>query len=91
MTKTNKITRASVAAAFLASSTLLPIQANAQSQIESRVNCQGVDGCVLPIGVEEAGGGISWLLPALLGLAAIIGAVILLSDDDDDDEIPVSI
>ncbi|WJY18442.1 hypothetical protein QQS45_12620 [Alteriqipengyuania flavescens] len=90
MTKTN-ITRASVAAAFLATSTLLPIQANAQSQIESRVNCQGADGCVLPIGVEEEAAGVNWLLPALLGLAAIVGAIILLSDDDDDDEVPVSV
>lgn len=90
MNKLTKTSRAVVAASFLASSTLMPIQASAQSGVESRVNCQGADGCVLPIGTESAGG-VSWLLPALLGIAAIAGAIFILSDDDDDDDdIPVS-
>ena len=33
--------------------------------------------------------GANWLLPALLGLAAVVGAILILDDDDDDE--PVSV
>lgn len=91
MTNFSKAMRVSVAGAFLATSTLMPIQAHAQGQLADRVNCQGADGCVLPLTPAVEEGGIGWLLPVLVGLGAIIGAIVLLSDDDDDVDTPVSI
>ncbi|GMN12239.1 hypothetical protein [Altererythrobacter sp. MTPC7] len=35
-------------------------------------------------------GGAGWILPALLGIAAIVGAILILDDSDDDDE-PISV
>lgn len=31
--------------------------------------------------------GANWILPALLGIAAVVGAILILDDSDDDDEV----
>ena len=86
MTKTF---RSIAAAGMLASAAALPVQATA-----STVCAGGQAGCVLPVEgaapmapVETARGGASWVLPALLGIAAVVGGILLLTDDDDDDAI----
>lgn len=77
----------------------LGLPAHAANAQAAATACQsGMQGCVLPVGAdpvvapivgEEAG--FSWLLPALLGVAAIVGGILIFADDDDDeDEEPIS-
>ena len=80
--------KAMAAAGLLVGSTVAPLSALSAAPCTS-----AQAGCVLPVEpapatavvdpVEE-GTGIGWLLPALLGVAAVVGAILLLDDDDDE-------